>query len=120
MAAKRYRCSVTTRRTAYLTETSVNWGRPESLARLFVDFLDMTFQPNTAGAHEREIIDALLTRQEEVLGSLDELNAQIEAQVELLRAERKAEAEAQNGTAADETILPFENHVEAAPREKAA
>lgn len=67
----------------------------------------MTFQPNTAGTAERDLIDSMLKRQDQVLSDLDELSARIDAAITDLTEQRKRDAAEQEIDSSPAGILPF-------------
>lgn len=69
--------------------------RPFLLAR-------MTYQPQTAGSAESDLIESMLKRQDEVLTGLDDLFDRIDTVIEELTEQRKREAAEES-----ENILPF-------------
>ena len=52
----------------------------------------MTYQPQTAGSAERDLIESMLKRQNEVLTDLDDLFDRIDAVITDLTEQRKREA----------------------------
>ena len=52
----------------------------------------MTYQPQTAGSAESDLIESMLERQDQVLSDLDNLFDRIDAVIEDLTEQRKREA----------------------------
>ena len=52
----------------------------------------MTYQPQTAGSAENDLIESMLQRQDQVLSDLDSLFDRIDAVIEDLTRQRKREA----------------------------
>ncbi len=78
----------------------------DRLCCLFFLLALMTYQPQTAGSAERDLIESMLQRQDQVLADLDNLFDRIDAVIEELTEQRKREAAEES-----ENILPFEDQL---------